>query len=237
MPRYWWCIPLVLLGWLPIALADAPATEPSGGGAAGPTDVFRTFLQDIQHGNSADVARVCSARGEDAKGLVRDFQAVASAMEYLRTTVSLKFGPDAWGAVLPSLPTPADLDDVTETITGDQAQLTGANISTMRMIRVQGSWKVDVDGLLQSDEAPGEHPLALRHGPGDAPNRRRHSDGAADNGGGRRRGDGRARAGHTRRFHHTARNPALTWPRPNNKSNRCSPAPAPSRGGGSVRIS
>jgi hypothetical protein len=111
-------------------------------------------LQDIQRGNSADLARLCSARGEDAKGVVRDFQAVASAMEYLRTAVSLKFGPDAWASVLPSLPTPADLDDVTQTITGDQAQLTGANISTMRMIRVQGSWKLDVDALLQSDDAP-----------------------------------------------------------------------------------
>ncbi|MGD0769978.1 MAG: hypothetical protein ABSB42_17470 [Tepidisphaeraceae bacterium] len=154
MPRYWWSIPFVLLAWLPIALADAPATQPSGGGAAGPTDVLRVFLQDIQHGNSADIVRVCSARGEDAKGVVRDFQAVASATEYLRTAVTLKFGPDAWASVLPSLPKPADLDDVTETITGDQAQLTGANISKVRMIRVQGSWKLDVDGLLQSDEAP-----------------------------------------------------------------------------------
>jgi hypothetical protein len=154
MSRYWWSIPLVFLAWLPVALADAPATQPSGGGAAGPTGVFREFLVDIQRGDSADVARVCSARGEDSRALVRDFQAVASAMEYLRTAVSRKFGPDAWASVLPSLPTPADLDDVTETITGDQAQLTGANVSTVRMIRVQGSWKLDVDGLLQTDDAP-----------------------------------------------------------------------------------
>jgi len=148
--RNWWSSCLVFLAWLPIALAESPATQSS----AGPTDVFRGFLQDIQRGNSADLVGVCSARGEDAKGLVRDFQAVASAMQYLRTIVSAKFGPDAWAAVLPSLPMPADLDDVTETITGDQAQLTGANISKVRMIRVLGSWKLDVDGLLQSDEAP-----------------------------------------------------------------------------------
>jgi len=152
--RYWWSIPLVLLGWLPIALADAPATQPSGGGAAGPTDVFRDFLLDIQRGNSADVARVCSARGEDSRALVRDFQAVASAMESLRNAVTRKFGPDAVDSVLPPLPTLNDLDDVTQTIAGDRAQLGGGSIWPVQMIRSQGVWQLDVDALIHSDQMP-----------------------------------------------------------------------------------
>jgi hypothetical protein len=154
MSRNWWSIALVFLAWLPIALAGAPAAQPLGGAAAGPTDVFRGFLQDIQRGNSADLARVCSAHGEDAKALVRDFQAVASAMEYLRTTVTRKFGPDAVDSVLPPLPTLNDLDEVTETITGDRAQLGGGSIWPVQMIRTEGVWRLDVDALIHSDEMP-----------------------------------------------------------------------------------
>jgi hypothetical protein len=117
--------------------------------------VFREFLRDIQRGNSADIAGVCSARGEDARGLVKDFQAVASALEYLRTAVTRKFGPEAVDSVLPPLPTLGDLDDVTETVTGDRAQLAGGGVWPVQMVRSQGSWKLDVDAIIQSDEMPG----------------------------------------------------------------------------------
>jgi hypothetical protein len=146
MSRRWCSAALIFLAWLPIARADAPATRPA--------DVFTEFLLDIQRGNSADVARVCSAGGEDAKALVRDFQAVASAMEYLRTAVTRKFGPDAVDSVLPPLPTLNDLDDVTETIMGDRAQLGGGSIWPVRMIRTQGIWQLDVDAVIHSDEMP-----------------------------------------------------------------------------------
>lgn len=130
-------------------LADGASSQPSG-----PTDAFRSFLLDIQQGNSADIATLCLARSPDSQSLLRDFQDMASAMAYLRTAVTKKFGADAVDSVLPELPTLGELDDVTETITGDRADLTGATIWPMRLRNVKGKWKLDLDWLARSEDMP-----------------------------------------------------------------------------------
>lgn len=138
------------------AFAADPATQPpattdSSGEAI---DVFRSFLLDIQSGNAADIASICSARDAQARGLMEDFQAVASAMAYLRSKATEKFGASAAEAVLPALPSLTDLDDATEKFDGDTAEVSGGAIWPVRLIRTRGVWKLDLDWLERSDDMP-----------------------------------------------------------------------------------
>ena len=142
---------VVWLCCLPFLFADGPTSQPSGPA----TDAFRGFLLDIQQGNSADLAKVCVARGEESRSLLHDFQALASAMGYLRSTVSAKWGADAVNAVLPALPTLDDLDNVNETVSGDRAELSGESVWPIHLVRIQGRWEVDLDWLAHSDDMPG----------------------------------------------------------------------------------
>jgi hypothetical protein len=125
-------------------------TEPAGEA----TETFRSFLIDIQRGDSGDLTKLCVAQSDDGKGLLGDFQALASAMGYLRSAVTAKFGSDAVGAVLPAMPTLDDLDDVTETINGDQAQLSGESVWPIHLVRVKGNWELDLDWLAKSEDMP-----------------------------------------------------------------------------------
>src|SRR5208282_1089790 len=70
----------------PIASADPPGTQPP----LTPTDVFRSFLLDIQLGDAADLPNLCSARQDESRALLRDFEAVASAMGSLRAAATNK---------------------------------------------------------------------------------------------------------------------------------------------------
>jgi hypothetical protein len=142
---------LVLLCFVSIAPADAPTSEPAGMA----TDAFRSFLLDIQQGNSADLAKLCIAHGDDAQTLLRDFQSLASAMGYLRTTIVAKWGADSVGSILPALPSLSDLDDVTETVNGDHAELSGDTVLPVHLVKVAGRWEIDLDWLAQSDDMPG----------------------------------------------------------------------------------
>ena len=132
-------------------MGDAPTSQPAGGA----TDAFRSFLLDIQQGNPADLAKLCTANGEDARTLFHDFQALASAMRYLRTAVTAKFGADAVDAVLPALPTLTDLDDVNEKVTGDRAELSGESVWPIHLMKIQGRWELDLDWLARSEDMPG----------------------------------------------------------------------------------
>lgn len=112
------------------------------------------FLLDIQQGNSTDLPGLCSASQADSRRLQQDLQSVSSAMSELRKAVTAKFGADAVDSVLPPLPSMGDLDDITETITGDRAQLGGGNVWPMQFIRIAGQWKLDLDWLAHSDDMP-----------------------------------------------------------------------------------
>ncbi len=137
-----------------VAWAGGPATQP----APDPAEVFRTFLMDIETGKGAAVPAVCQAQDPDAQALVRDFQAVATSMQELREAATIKFGPDAAEAILPSLPTAGDMEDINQTITGDHAQIEGPDVWPVQMVRVGGQWKLDVDWLVHSDNvAPNAH--------------------------------------------------------------------------------
>jgi hypothetical protein len=142
---------LVLVCCVPVVMGDAPASQPAGAA----TDAFRSFLLDIQQGNSADLAKLCIANGEDSKTLLHDFQAMASAMGYLRMAVTAKFGADAVDAILPALPTLADLDDVNETVTGDRAELSGESVWPIHLTKIRGRWELDLDWLARSEDMPG----------------------------------------------------------------------------------
>jgi hypothetical protein len=142
---------LILLCCAAVVMGDAPASQPSGEA----TDAFRSFLLDIQQGNSAHLGKLCIANGEGARSLLRDFQALASAMGYLRAAVSAKFGGEAVDAVLPALPTLADLDDVNETVTGDRAELSGESVWPIHLTKIQGRWELDLDWLAHSEDMPG----------------------------------------------------------------------------------
>jgi len=133
-----------------VVLADGPASQPSGMA----TDAFRGFLLDIQQGNSADLPKVCVARAENSRALLHDFQELASAMGYLRKTVTAKWGADSVNAVLPALPAMGDVDDITETISGDRAELSGESVLPVHLVRIQGRWELDLDWLTGSEDMP-----------------------------------------------------------------------------------
>ncbi len=142
---------LILLYCGSVVMGDGPTSQPAGAA----TDAFRAFLLDIQQGNPADLAKLCTANGEDARTLFHDFQALASAMRYLRTAVTAKFGADAVDAVLPALPTLTDLDDVNEKVTGDRAELSGESVWPIHLTKIQGRWELDLDWLAKSEDMPG----------------------------------------------------------------------------------
>lgn len=142
-----WMTGLLLLGMVSSATADAPSTQPAPDAA----EVFRTFLLDIETGKAAPLSSICSAHDADAKALVGDFQSVASSMDELRKVATAKFGADAAEAILPTLPSAGDLEDISETITGDRAQIEGPDVWPVQMVRTNGVWKVDVDWLIHSD--------------------------------------------------------------------------------------
>jgi hypothetical protein len=146
-----WGAILICLCCVPIVRGDAATSQPAGG----PTEAFRSFLVDIQRGNSGDLAKLCIANGEDSKLLLRDFQELAGAMGYLRTVVTAKFGGDAVGTVLPELPTLEDLDDAKETVVGDRAELSGESVWPIHLIKIQGRWELDLDWLAKSEDMPG----------------------------------------------------------------------------------
>ena len=146
-----WVASLIVMCLVNILRGDAPASQPSGAA----TDAFRSFLVDIQQGNSGDLARLCIANGEDSRLLLKDFQELASAMGYLRTVVTAKFGADAVDSVLPALPTLADLDDVNEVVMGDRAELKGDSVWPIHLIKIQGRWELDLDWLARSEDMPG----------------------------------------------------------------------------------
>lgn len=165
---------------MPTGLADVPSTQP-----ADPKDTFKTFLLDLSHGNSADLADLCLATRKDSLSLLHDFQAVASAIESLRAAVGKKFGPGFVDGVLPALPSAEDLDDMTETINGDRAELQGESIYPVQMVRSGRRWKIDLDWLAQSPDMPanphwfGDMALAIRRTAGDVAGGRLDSPQAA----------------------------------------------------------
>jgi hypothetical protein len=138
---------LLLLGMASIAMADAPSTQPAPDAA----QVFRTFLLDIESGKAAVLPAICSAHDADSRALIRDFQSVASSMDELRKVATAKFGADAAESILPALPSAGDLEDVSETVTGDRAQIEGPDVWPVQMVRTGGIWKLDVDWLIHSD--------------------------------------------------------------------------------------
>jgi len=144
-------VSLILLCLVTVVMGDGATSQPAGMA----TDAFRAFLLDIQQGNSGDLTKLCIANGEDSKLLLRDFQALAAAMGYLRSTVTAKFGVDAVDAVLPALPTLTDLDDVNETVTGDRAELSGESVWPIHLRKIQGRWELDLDWLARSEDMPG----------------------------------------------------------------------------------
>lgn len=146
---FWGICCLVLLCRLPGVLADVPATQP-----ADPKDTFKTFVLDLSRGNSADLADLCVATRKDSISLLHDFQAVASAIESLRGAVGGKFGPGYVDSVLPQLPSADDLDDMTENVSGDRAELRGESIYPIQMVRSGRQWKIDLDWLAQSQDMP-----------------------------------------------------------------------------------
>jgi hypothetical protein len=93
--------------------------------------------------------------GAEAKSLLHDFVSVASAMGALRSVATKKFGADAAEGVLPTLPSLSDLDDATEAIHGDQAQVAADTVWPMHLLRSGGNWLLDLDWLIHSDDMPG----------------------------------------------------------------------------------
>ena len=77
-------------------------------------------------------------------------------MDYLRTTAAAKFGPDGAESVLPAMPTLGELDDITESVTGDRAHLTGSSVWPVQLVKMQNQWKLDLDWLVQSPDMPGD---------------------------------------------------------------------------------
>ncbi|HEX4055737.1 MAG TPA: hypothetical protein VHX86_15845 [Tepidisphaeraceae bacterium] len=146
---FWGVFCLVSLCRPPGVLADVPSTQP-----ADPKDRFKTFMVDLSHGNSADLADLCVATRKDSLSMLHDFQAVASAIKSLRAAVEKKFGPGFVDSVLPQLPSADDLDDMTESINGDRAELRGESIYPVQMVRSQQRWKIDLDWLAQSPDMP-----------------------------------------------------------------------------------
>ena len=138
---------LLILFLAVVSAADVPASQP----AADPAEVFRTFMLAIETGKASTLPGICSARDAQSQALVRDFQAVAMSLDELRKMATTKFGADAAEAILPTLPSAGDLEEVDEKITGDRALIEGPAVWSMQMIRIDGQWKLDVDWLIHSD--------------------------------------------------------------------------------------
>jgi hypothetical protein len=148
--RLSWILAVVLSTTTTILQADTPATQP----AADPVDTYRAFLLDIQQGNSADLARICSAKTRDAGQLREDFKSLATAMGALRKVAAQKWGGDAADSVLPALPSLSDLDDVAEKIVGDHAEVGGGSVWMVHLIQTDGRWLLDLDWLVHSEDMP-----------------------------------------------------------------------------------
>ncbi len=133
------------------ALPQPAATQPAVSAAG----AFQMFLVDLQQGSVPLVRDACVAKGDKAKALLADFQAVASAIGYLRQAASSKLGADAADAVLPQMLTTGDLEDVTEHDSGDHATLSGGNLEPLQMVRDRGRWKLDLDWMAASPELAG----------------------------------------------------------------------------------
>jgi hypothetical protein len=148
--RFCWCCIAIAMGFAATAMADAPATQP----ALGPADTFRVFLLDVKAGNADDLVKLCAAKQDDARQLEKDFWALSTAMGDLRKAVTAKFGADAVDSVLPALLSSGDLSDLDEKITGDSAEVDGASLGQLQLIRIQGQWKLNLDWMIQSPDMP-----------------------------------------------------------------------------------
>jgi hypothetical protein len=131
------------------ASADIPSTQP-----AGPKEVFKEYLFDLTHGDSEALPGLCAAKTDDSGALVRDFQAIATAIGHLRAASAKKFGPDAIEMVMPQMASPDSVDGMTESDQSDAALLSGPEAGTIQMIKSDGQWKLNMDWLRHSPDFP-----------------------------------------------------------------------------------
>jgi hypothetical protein len=141
---------IILFGWLSSASADIPSTQP-----AGPKEVFKEYLFDLTHGDSEALPGLCEAKTDDSGALVRDFQAIATAIGHLRAASAKKFGPDSVEMVMPQMASPDSVDGMTETDQPDGALLSGPEAGSVQMVKSDGRWKLNIDWLRQSPEFSG----------------------------------------------------------------------------------
>jgi len=132
------------------AFADSPTTQ---GSPQSPKQVFKIFLFELRKGDARDLPDACSARQADSQALLRDFQSVATAIGELRDAAGKKFGSDEVESVIPDMFSSADVDDMTETDTGDHAELHGDD--TVPLVKsADGQWKLDIDALRHGPDIP-----------------------------------------------------------------------------------
>jgi len=145
---------------LPIAAADIPSTQPGG-----PKDAFKEIALDLTQGKSDELPSLGLAKQEDSRVLLRDLQAIATAIGHLRAASLKKFGPDSVELVMPQMASPDSVDGMTETDQPDAAILTGFEAGTIQMVKSGGQWKLDMDWLRHSPDFPvsGDYFKLLAH--------------------------------------------------------------------------
>lgn len=131
-----------------VAGADLPATRGSG---ETPKAVFAGFFQALTEGRAKDIAALCVAKDADSRRMVEDFKKLAGAIGTLRDAATAKFGPGSGALVIPRLASLSDIEAMTETITGDRAELAGDNVGPAELVRSDGHWKLDLSALLHNE--------------------------------------------------------------------------------------
>jgi hypothetical protein len=116
--------------------------------------VFKEYLLDLTHGDADALPNLCVAKTDDSGDLVRDFQAIATAIGHLRIASAKKFGPDSIELVMPQMASPDSVDGMTETDQADAATLSGPEAGSIQMIKSDGHWKLNMDWLRHSPDLP-----------------------------------------------------------------------------------
>ncbi|HEY1922350.1 MAG TPA: hypothetical protein VGG44_06255 [Tepidisphaeraceae bacterium] len=140
---------IAILFCAPSAMADNATTQP-----AGAKDTFKEYLRDLSQGKPDQLPDLCSARDDDSRAIVRDFQAIATAIGHLRAASAKKFGPDAVDMVMPQMALPDSADTMTETDKDGVALLSGPEAGSVQMISSDGHWKLDMDWLRHNPDFP-----------------------------------------------------------------------------------
>jgi len=139
-----------------LARAQSPATQSTATDAVTPRGALRVFAAAVRAGDAAAVRRCLHAVTEAEKQLADAMASSAAAAATLRRSSGARYGEDASRRLDAESSKPGRLEAARESIDGDAAAVelptTGPSASTVRLVRVDGLWRIPVTDLLGGED-------------------------------------------------------------------------------------